>query len=121
MRRLLAALALALAPGLAHAQGTTLNCTGTNSSLSPLGVAQLTVSSSALALPTVPSGAVVAVIAVEGSGVRYRDDGTAPTITIGMPLDPGAVIAVCLRSLFRVQFIRSGGTDGNLTVSYYGP
>src|SRR5882724_12627220 len=36
----------------------------------------------------VPAGAAFAKICVEGVAVRYRDDGVAPTATVGMPLAP---------------------------------
>ncbi len=50
-----------------------------------LGYEQLTSLTTATAL-TPPAGATLAVISVEGAAVRYRDDGTAPTATVGMPL-----------------------------------
>lgn len=51
----------------------------------PLGYQQITTVSAATAL-TVPTGAKEAIITVEGQAVRYRDDGTDPTATVGMPL-----------------------------------
>lgn len=58
-----------------------------------LGYCQLT----SLALSTlistcsggIPSTATIAVISVEGAAIRYRDDGTAPTTTVGMPISSG--------------------------------
>lgn len=35
---------------------------------------------------TVPGGATYAVIQVEGGAIRWRDDGVAPTATVGMRL-----------------------------------
>lgn len=37
----------------------------------------------------IPSGARYAVIYVEGAGIRWRDDGTAPTASVGMPVSAG--------------------------------
>jgi len=51
----------------------------------PLGYQQITSLGTAQAL-TVPSGATQAVIYVEAQAVRYRDDGTNPTATVGAPL-----------------------------------
>ena len=51
----------------------------------PKGYQQLTVSTTAVAL-TVPVGATRAVVKVIAQPVRYRNDGTAPTSTVGFPL-----------------------------------
>jgi hypothetical protein len=67
---------------------------------------------------TVPAGSRFAEIIVDVAGVRYRDDGTAPTASVGMPLSAGAVLEYD-GSLSAVQFIRSGGTDAVLNILYY--
>jgi hypothetical protein len=51
--------------------------------LVPLGYEQITSLSSAQSL-TVPSGAMFALIQAETQDVRWRDDGTDPTATVGM-------------------------------------
>ena len=51
----------------------------------PLGYQQITVLSSAAGL-SVPPGATSAVIVAETQAVRWRDDGTDPSATVGMPL-----------------------------------
>jgi len=51
----------------------------------PLGYQRITSLSSATAL-TVPSGAVRCLVIAETQAVRWRDDGTNPTGTVGMPL-----------------------------------
>lgn len=59
--------------------------------LTALGYEQVTGLSTAKAL-TVPSGARYALLQAEGKNIRWRDDGTAPTSTVGMVLtagDPG--------------------------------
>ena len=48
----------------------------------------LSVASSAVSL-TVPSGATLCQICVEGAAIRYRDDGTAPTASSGIPCAAG--------------------------------
>jgi len=53
--------------------------------LEPLGHQQLTALSSATGL-TAPNGAVVALLSVQGQDVRIRDDGTAPTSSVGVVL-----------------------------------
>lgn len=85
----------------------------------PAGYQQLTVSTTAVGL-TVPSGAGRAVIVVEAQPIRYRDDGTAPTASVGM------LCAAALRfdiesreSLLAFRAIRQGGVDAVLSISYY--
>ena len=48
-----------------------------------VGYIGLAVSSAAVALGTLPSGADRAVVIVEGGPVRWRDDGTMPTASVG--------------------------------------
>ena len=48
----------------------------------PMGYVQLTTLSSAVGL-TVPDGTDFAIIQAEAQNVRYRDDGTNPTATVG--------------------------------------
>lgn len=54
--------------------------------LQSLGYVQMTSLSTATALPSVPSGTVEAFILCTGQTVYWRDDGTNPTATVGMPL-----------------------------------
>ncbi len=62
-----------------------------------LGYCQITALSAAATLPalalaagfTIPAQARMALISASTQGVRWRDDGTAPTASIGMPLGAG--------------------------------
>lgn len=81
-----------------------------------LGYQQITSLSSATNL-TVPAGASMAVIVVEGQGVRWRDDGTAPTSTVGMPLAVGSSMNYD-GDMKKVQFIQQA-SGGILNISYY--
>jgi hypothetical protein len=60
----------------------------------PLGFAQISITSSAqtfaVAGVAVPTGARLAVMTVDAANVRYRDDGTAPTASIGIQLSSSA-------------------------------
>ena len=94
-----------------------------NANLTPLGYQQLTVSTAAVGL-TVPSGARVAMMVLNGNtnGVRWRDDGVDPTAAIGMPIsfeDGGNQFFKYDGKLARIKFIRSGGADAVLNISYY--
>ena len=82
----------------------------------PLGYQQITSLASSTAL-TPPTGATIAQISVETAGVRYRDDGTAPTASVGMPLLAGANITYG-GSLSAIRFIAISGSPV-LNVSYY--
>lgn len=90
--------------------------TGLRGGLSALGFQQITSLSSSSAL-TVPGGATLAVIQAEGADVRWRDDGTAPTATVGMLLPAGAELRYtgALAALRLIQ--ASAGATVN--VSYY--
>jgi hypothetical protein len=81
-----------------------------------LGYQQITLLSASTAL-TVPLGATLAVIIPESQAVRWRDDGTAPTGSVGMPL----AIATTLSydgDLSRIRFIEQAAS-AKLNVSYY--
>lgn len=88
-----------------------------NAQVYPKGFQQLTGMSSATAL-TVPAGARIAVLDAEAQNVRWRDDGTAPTATVGMRIIADSE-AVYSGNLAAIQFIAE--TAGAiLNVSYYG-
>jgi hypothetical protein len=80
------------------------------------GYQQITSLSSAQSL-TVPDGASIAVVSVETKGVRWRDDGTNPTSSVGMPLSAGSerVFEVLLDNL---KFIEQEAS-ATLNVMYY--
>lgn len=59
--------------------------------LSPAGYAQITDLSSATAL-SVPSGNLLTLIQAEVEGIRYRDDGTNPTSSVGMLIEAGQTL-----------------------------
>lgn len=80
------------------------------------GYQQITSLSSSTAL-TVPSGATIALICAETSGVRWRDDGTAPTASVGMPLAAGQCQQYGIR-LSAMLFIQQA-SGAILDVSYY--
>lgn len=54
----------------------------------PLGYQQLSALSAAVGL-TAPTGAVYAIIQAESQNIRWRDDGTNPTASVGMYLALG--------------------------------
>lgn len=83
-----------------------------------LGYQQITDVSSAVAL-TVPAGTSLALIVPEVQAVRWRDDGTNPTATVGMPLAIGAMLIFTAQSLAALRFIEQAAS-AKLNVTYYG-
>jgi hypothetical protein len=69
------------------------------------------------AVLTVPAGATVAYVVVEGQAMRWRDDGTAPTAAIGMPV-PVAGTVTFAGNLAAIQFFPQA-SGSILDVSYY--
>lgn len=86
---------------------TTTNC---------LGYQQITSLSSSTAL-TVPTGATMALIIADTQGVRWRDDGTAPTASVGMPLAVGVSLSYD-GDLKAIRFIQQAAS-ATLNISYY--
>jgi len=85
--------------------------------LTPKGYQQITSLTSAVAL-TVPANAIYAFLVAEVADVRYRDDGTAPTATVGWPLARDTAFWY-IGSLSAVKFIQVQ-SSGILNISYYG-
>jgi len=85
--------------------------------LTALGYQQITSLSSAAAL-TVPTGARLALIQVESADVRWRDDGTNPTASVGMVLDAGTLLLYD-SALSAIRFIETVAS-AKLNISYYG-
>ena len=60
---------------------------------------------------------VFALIVAEGAAVRWRDDGTDPTASIGMPLAVGVPLQYD-GDLNKIKFIQQAA-NGIINVSYY--
>ena len=81
-----------------------------------LGYQQITSLSSATAL-TVPSGATAALIVATTQNIRWRDDGTNPTASVGMPVLVDTYFTYD-GDLNRIRFIEQS-SGAVLNVSYY--
>jgi hypothetical protein len=82
----------------------------------PLGYQQITPVPTGTFL-TVPQAARVAEICISTQAIRYRDDGTAPTAAVGMPV----LVGTCFQysgNLATIQFIQQVA-GAVLDVSYY--
>lgn len=88
--------------------------------LVPKGYQQITNLSSAVGL-TVPDEARVAILQTETQDIRWRDDGTDPTDSIGMVLskDSKEESFMYAGDLSAIKFIAATGNPV-LNVSYYG-
>lgn len=83
----------------------------------PMGYQQITSLSAATVL-TVPAGATVALIKAEVQNVRWRDDGVAPTATVGNIMQTSDAAFLYLGNLLAFQVIQVT-TSATLDVSYY--
>lgn len=83
----------------------------------PLGYQQVTSIGSA-AILAVPAGANFAIISAESAGVRWTDDGSVPTATVGMPMADTDAPLQYSGTLTALQFIAQTGSP-KLNVSYY--
>lgn len=83
----------------------------------PLGYQQITSLSAAQSL-TVPTGATMAMITAEAQAVRFRDDGTSPTATVGLPLAVGLLPFQYSGNLSAIKFIEQTAS-AKLNVVYY--
>lgn len=84
--------------------------------LEPLGFQQLTSLSTAISL-TPPANASIAVLQAEDQNVRWRDDGTSPTATVGMYIVADDFFAYT-GDLNAVEFIEETAS-AKLNVAYY--
>lgn len=89
----------------------------TKGTLIPLGFQQLASIDVSSAL-TPPAAARIAVVHAETQNVRWRDDGVAPTSTVGMRLPVGAELNYT-GNLAAIRFI-SETAGAKINVSYYG-
>lgn len=60
---------------------------------SPLGYAQIGTLTTSVGFSSVPNGTQLTLITAEAQNVRWRDDGVAPTASIGMLLPAGQTLS----------------------------
>lgn len=89
-----------------------------NTAMKQLGYQQITSLSSATAL-TVPAGTAVAIITPQTQAVRWRDDGTSPTASVGYPLAVGDELYYDSASVASLKFIEQTASAA-INVAYYG-
>jgi len=85
----------------------------------PLGFVQVaSFSTLQSGLPSPPAGATMAIIAVEGNAIRWRDDGTNATASVGMPVAVGQTLSYT-GTFSAFTFIPQTGS-ATVDISYYG-
>ncbi len=85
--------------------------------LEPASYTQISSLSSAVGLGTIPSGVKLVLIQPETQSVRWRDDGTDPTASVGMLLAAGDVL-VYNGSPSAIKFIETAAS-ATLNVTFY--
>ncbi len=85
----------------------------------PLGFRQVTSTASAFALPTPPAGTRRVIVQAEAQALRWRDDGTDPTATVGMTIVSGGELRYDGATVGALKLIAaSAGAIAN--IAYYG-
>ena len=82
-----------------------------------MGYEQLTGLSSAKST-TVPPGSRMALINCDTQAVRWRDDDTAPTASVGMYMTAGDGVLIYVGNLNKLQFIEVTASAA-VNISYY--
>lgn len=83
-----------------------------------MGYVQLTSLAAATGL-TIPDGTSLIIIQPQTQAVRWRDDGTDPTATVGYPLAVGSELRYTSASFPRLRFIEQAAS-ATLNVVFYG-
>lgn len=96
--------------------GTVGPCWVPNVGIGALGYFQFTVAT-ASHLPSIPASAREAFVVCTTQTVNWRDDGVAPTASVGMPLPPLQAFPYT-GDLAAIQFIQTTAT-ASCNVSYY--
>lgn len=89
----------------------------TPGTLTPLAGGQMSLTVSSAAALTIPGGANVALIQALTQNVRWRDDGTAPTASVGLQLLAGDEMFYT-GDLSAIQIIQEAAT-AEVNVLYY--
>ncbi len=89
-----------------------------------IGFEQITVSSASIPFTTPRQGGVLAngaLVTVETAPIRFRTDGGTPTASVGHLVQAGGSFEVIgPGDVFQFRAIRATGTDGAISVTYYG-
>jgi hypothetical protein len=84
-----------------------------------LGHEQIAVLTSAVGFTSIPAGTETVLLQAETQNVRWRDDGTNPTSTVGLILIANTLYEFTVGQLARMKFIEAAAT-AKLNIAYYG-
>lgn len=88
--------------------------------VNPVGYEQLAVGATSGQLISIPAKASRAIVMVEGQPLRYREDGTAPTGSVGVLCVAATRFELESRKAIQgFRAIRSGASDSAVSVLYY--
>lgn len=90
-----------------------------NRNLSALGHQQITSLSSAVGFTSIPDGTELVIVQAETQNVRFRDDGTNPTASVGIILVANTVYEFSMAQFARVKFIEVTAS-AKLNCAFYG-
>ncbi len=120
LRRLLLALGLIILAAFPLPAGS--QSTSALSTIVSLKYCQLTATGTAAGLSScsggIPSDAKLAVIFINTADIRYRDDGTNPTASVGMYVFQGQTVLYQGRPLSNFKFIAVSGSP-ILNITFY--
>lgn len=86
----------------------------------PLTYEQRTVAATAVGFASIHADANKAIIVVETATMRWRDDGTDPTSSVGTNAFVNTTIVLDGRDrINKFRAIRTGGTSSKLSINYY--
>ena len=85
----------------------------------PRGYQQDTAMTSAQPLPSIPQYTEAVLLQATGDNIRWRDDGTAPTASVGMRLLAGGEPFFYVGDVRKIRVIEEG-TAAVLNCAYYG-
>lgn len=86
---------------------------------SALGYTQVTNVSAAVGVGTIPAGTETVLLQATTQNVRYRDDNTAPTGTVGMRLVANTIYEFTVAQVAQMKFIEEAAS-AVLNISFYG-
>ena len=112
------AIAVLLVMAFANPVSSDSICPGISAPIHPRLFEQITVSSTALGLTNLVGSDKLAVIQIQDADIRYRDDGTSPTASVGTPITAGSAYVVCGPTLSKHKMIRTN-SDAVANVHYY--
>lgn len=89
---------------------------------SPLGHTELTVNTSVVTLPALPTLTRLRRILItpRNAGIIWTDDGSTPTASHGQPLTQDSTLVYDGDTPDVIKMVRDGATNADVRIAYYG-